>query len=72
MRAIEVPDPLPPAITLPREVIEFAISQHLESSASTAWSHAPGSGSFTEADQARSVIWIGRSSTATARRRRPP
>ena len=30
MPAIEVPDPLPPAITLPREVIEFAISQHLE------------------------------------------
>jgi hypothetical protein len=28
--AIEVPDPLPPAITLPREVIEFAVSQHLE------------------------------------------
>jgi hypothetical protein len=24
------PDPLPPAITLPHEVIEFAISQHLE------------------------------------------
>jgi hypothetical protein len=30
MPAIEVPDPLPPAITLPREVIEFAVSQHLE------------------------------------------
>ena len=30
MPAIEIPDPLPPAITLPREVIEFAISQHLE------------------------------------------
>ena len=30
MPAIEVPDPLPPAITLPREVIEFAISQHLD------------------------------------------
>jgi len=29
MHAIEVPDPLPPAITLPREVIEFAISQLL-------------------------------------------
>ena len=30
MPAVEIPDPLPPAITLPREVIEFAISQHLE------------------------------------------
>jgi hypothetical protein len=30
MPAIEIPDPLPRAITLPREVIEFAISQHLE------------------------------------------
>ena len=30
MPAIEIPDPLPPAITLPREVLEFAISQHLE------------------------------------------
>jgi hypothetical protein len=29
MPAIEIPDPLPPAIALPREVIEFAISQHL-------------------------------------------
>ena len=29
MPTIEIPDPLPPAITLPREVIEFAISQHL-------------------------------------------
>jgi hypothetical protein len=29
MPAIEIPDPLPPAITLPREVIEFAIGQHL-------------------------------------------
>jgi hypothetical protein len=29
MPAIEIPDPLPPSITLPREVIEFAISQHL-------------------------------------------
>jgi hypothetical protein len=30
MPAIEVPDPLPPAITLPRKVIELAVSQHLE------------------------------------------
>ena len=30
MPAIEIPDPLPPAITVPREVVEFAISQHLE------------------------------------------
>lgn len=30
MTAIEIPDPLPPAITLPREALEFAISQHLE------------------------------------------
>jgi hypothetical protein len=29
MPAIEIPDPLPPSITLPREVIEFAISEHL-------------------------------------------
>jgi len=29
VRAIVIPDPLPPAITPPREVIEFAISQHL-------------------------------------------
>jgi hypothetical protein len=28
--AIEVPDPLPAAITLPRDFIEFAISQHLK------------------------------------------
>ena len=42
------------------------------SSASTAWSHAPGTGYFTEADQARSAIWTGRSSTARVHRRRPP
>ncbi len=30
MPAIEIPDPLPPAITLPRTVVEFAIEQHLE------------------------------------------
>ncbi len=30
MLAIEISNPLPPAITLPHEVIEFAISQHLE------------------------------------------
>lgn len=29
MPTIETPDPLPPAITLPGEVIEFAISRHL-------------------------------------------
>jgi hypothetical protein len=29
MPAISIPDPLPPAVTLPREVIEFAISEHL-------------------------------------------
>jgi hypothetical protein len=29
MPSIGIPDPLPPAITLPREVVEFAISQHL-------------------------------------------
>jgi hypothetical protein len=30
MPAIEIPDPLPCAIILPREVLEFAVSQHLE------------------------------------------
>jgi hypothetical protein len=30
MPAIPIPDPLPPAITLPREVIDFAVEQHLE------------------------------------------
>ena len=30
MPAIEVRDLLPPAITLPHEVIDFAVSQHLE------------------------------------------
>lgn len=30
MTAIEIPDPLPPAITPDREVIEFLIDQHLE------------------------------------------
>jgi len=29
MPATEIPDPLPPAITLPREIIEFAINQDL-------------------------------------------
>ncbi len=29
MRAIGIPDPLPPAITPPRTVIEFPIDQHL-------------------------------------------
>jgi hypothetical protein len=29
MPAIEIPDPLPPAIILPRQVIDFAISEHL-------------------------------------------
>ncbi len=30
MRAIDIPDPLPPAITPPRTVIEFLIDQHLD------------------------------------------
>lgn len=30
MPAIEIPDPVPRGVTLPREVIEFAINQHLE------------------------------------------
>jgi hypothetical protein len=30
MPAIDIPDPLPPAITPPRTVIEFLISQDLE------------------------------------------
>jgi hypothetical protein len=30
MTAIAIPDPLPPAITLPREVLEFAITEHLK------------------------------------------
>jgi hypothetical protein len=30
MPAIEIPDPLPSAITLPREVLEFALDQDLE------------------------------------------
>ena len=30
MTAITIPDPLPPAFTLPREVIEFAVGQHLD------------------------------------------
>jgi hypothetical protein len=66
MPAIEVPNPLPPAITLPRKVIEFTVSQHLEE-ATRAWSHAPGTGSSTEADQAQSATWTGQRSTATGR-----
>lgn len=30
MTAIVIPDPLPPTITLPREVLEFAITEHLK------------------------------------------
>ncbi len=30
MPAIEIPDPLPPGITLPREVVEFALDKDLE------------------------------------------
>jgi hypothetical protein len=30
MPAMQVPNPLPPTITLPREAIELAVSQHLE------------------------------------------
>jgi hypothetical protein len=30
MPAIDIPDPLPPAVTPPRTVIEFLINQHLE------------------------------------------
>lgn len=30
MTAIAIPDPLPPTITLPREVLEFAITEHLK------------------------------------------
>jgi hypothetical protein len=29
MPPIDIPDPLPPAITMPREVVEFATDQHL-------------------------------------------
>lgn len=30
MPAIPIPDPLPPTVTLPREVVEFAVEQHLD------------------------------------------
>ena len=55
MTAIAIPDPLPAAITLPREVLEFAIAEHLKQFGESSWSHASGGGSSTEAGQARSA-----------------
>jgi len=63
MPAIEVRDLLPPAITLPHEVIDFAVSQHLEEFGKS--SLVARTWSSTEADQARSATWTGLSSTAT-------
>jgi hypothetical protein len=65
MSAIAIPDPLPPAITPPRTVIEFLVIRTSKNSATLAGSHAPGIGSCTEADPGRSATW-----TVTVRRRR--
>ena len=54
MAATKVCDP-PSAIALPREVIEFTVSQHLEESGDSSPARTPGTGPFTEADQARSA-----------------
>ncbi len=72
MPAIDIPDPLPPALIPPRTVIEFLIDQDLDEYGETGlvartWHwvlHGGGPG--------RSAIWTGRSSTATGRRRPPP
>lgn len=71
MSVIDIPDPLPPAISPDREVIEFFIDETWPSSARTTWSPAAGSGCCT-AGTARSVTWTGRGSAATGRHQLPP
>ena len=41
MPAIDIPDPLPPAITPPRTVIEFLIDQDLDEYGDRPWDAAP-------------------------------
>ena len=72
MSAIAIPDPLPPAITPPRTVIEFLVDQDLEEFGDTGrvartWHwvlHGGGPGPVSHMD--------GHSSTATDRHRWPP
>src|SRR5580698_3429319 len=72
MSAINIPNPLPPAITPSRTVIEFLVDQDLEEFGDTGlvartWHwvlHGGGPG--------RSAAWTGHSSTATGRHQPPP
>jgi hypothetical protein len=58
MPAIDIPDPLPPAITLPREVIEYAIGKDVErfgadSLVARTWQwvlHGPGQAPISHTD----------------------
>ena len=72
MPAIDIPDPLPPAITPPRTVIEFLIDQDLDEYGDACLSPAPATGSCTDLDPSRSAAWTGRNSTPTGRHRLPP
>jgi len=73
MPAIDIPDPLPPAITpLDRIVIEFLIDQHLEELGDTGLVASTWHWSYTEARPGRSATWTGPRSTATSRHQRPP
>ena len=73
MPAIAIPDPLPPAITPPRTVIEFLVDQDLEEFGDTGlvartWHwvlHGGGPGPISHMD------WVT-SSTATGRHQPPP
>jgi hypothetical protein len=55
MPVIDIPDPLPPAITPDREVIELLIERHLAEFGGNSLVAAPGSGSCTAAAAGRSA-----------------
>ena len=55
MRVIDIPDPLPPAITGPARSSSSSSTSTWTNSATPAWSPAPGIGSCMEASPGRAA-----------------
>jgi hypothetical protein len=72
MPMIDIPDPLPPAITRPAQTSSSSPTSTWTNSATPARLPAPGTGSCTETDLGLSVTWTGRRPTATGRLPRYP
>ncbi len=69
MPAIDIPDPLPPAITPPRTVIEF---QDLDEYGDACLVARTCHWVLHGLTPSRSAAWTGRNSTPTGRHRLPP